>query len=69
MLGLVESSRSDRKNPAQGLDEQLEITDLFTRLPTLPGWDPNPLAVTFEPKYLNNIKVQVARLTVSMTRR
>jgi hypothetical protein len=40
MFGLVESSRSDATHAERGLYDQLEITELYDRLPALPGWDP-----------------------------
>ena len=69
MFGLAEASRSDGKHKAQGLYHHLEITDLYARLPSLPGWDPKRLTATFVPRYAADVKIQVARVTVSMARR
>ena len=39
MFGLREASRADGKDPAKGLYEQLDITELYARLAASPGWD------------------------------
>jgi hypothetical protein len=69
MYGLVESSRTDGKQEAPGLYDQLEITELYARLGTRPGYRADRLVVTFVPVYPTNVRISVARLTVSMTRR
>ena len=69
MYGLVESSRTEGKHEAPGLYDQLDITELYARLATRPGWSADRLVVTFMPVYPTNVRISVARLTVSMTRR
>jgi predicted metal-binding membrane protein len=65
MYGLVESSHPRDKNKP-GLTYQFDVTNLFARLPGLPGWDPRRLAVTFVPKYASQATIRVGKVSVSV---
>ena len=68
MFGLVESSRSEGKHDAQGLYKHLEVTDLYNRLPGMPGWDPKHLRITLAAESPGKTAgIQVGRVTLSMT--
>jgi hypothetical protein len=69
MFGLREASQPGGKKEPEGIYEQLDITDLFARLPGLPGWDPKRLVVTFVPRFPGNARIRVARMTVVMSQR
>jgi hypothetical protein len=69
MFGLAEASRPEAKKEPQGLYQLLEITNLYDRLPRLPGWSRSQLAVTFVPRYAQKVRIQVARATVSVALR
>jgi hypothetical protein len=64
MFGLVESSRQDSKQPAKGLYEQLDVTDLYARLATAPGWNAKSLRVSFVPRAGGVSKVRIERVTL-----
>jgi hypothetical protein len=53
MFGLIEASMPDETLTVKGLYHTLDVTLLYARLPTLPGWDARNLRLSFVPTRLD----------------
>jgi len=69
MFGLVEASRSYGGRKPEGLYQRLEITDLYARLPVTGKSSGERLVVVFVPRHVADVRIEVARVTISMARR
>jgi tyrosinase len=65
MFGLIEASRASRKHASNGLHYTLDITDLYRRLSTQPGWSPDDLRVSLVPADAKGpVGAKVSRLSL-----
>lgn len=49
MFGVAEASRATAQHAGSGLTVTLDITDIYQKLSTAPGWDPNNVRVSLIP--------------------
>ncbi|WP_300664485.1 tyrosinase family protein [Fluviicola sp.] len=66
LFGLERASKADKHHSGSGLNEQLEVTDLISKLSALPGWDEKKLDIQIKPdrEVKDDVSVSIGRISL-----
>ncbi|MNU62023.1 Tyrosinase [compost metagenome] len=66
LFGLERASKADKHHSGSGLNEQLDVTDLISKLRSLPEWDERKLDIQIKPEreVTDDVSVSIGRISL-----